>query len=243
MFNQTYSYEIAQAIHNHLKAHDFEYNFDEDRGVFNFLLALHGKAKALIYHIIVHEHGFTSSAQYPLGPDASDEACINTMSRFLHRANFGLRNGNFEMDLNDGEINYKVYCSCRGLEAPSDEMVEENILCAAAMFRRYEPGILGILFNGMNDKDANEHCENSHSGLLSQLDELNARLEALQRGKSEEEDKDEDEDNDDGEGFSLEEFLKRLRENAQPNQGNDGDDDEDDDDGVFDDDIDIIDAE
>lgn len=233
MTNRSYSKHIAKAIRNHLDEHDFHYNFDEGRGVFNLLMGVGGKAKTLIYHIIVDEHNFVTNARYPLGPSSEDDACMNTMARFLSRANNGLRNGNFELDLDDGDISFKSFCCCRGLVAPSDEMVAESIQCPAAMFDKYEAGILGILFNGMSDKKAEEHCENNKGNILSKLEELKARLEALGHGDSVEVEDSGDTDSNNEDSFSVEEFLRMLAENAAS--------DNDDEDDMFD--ADIIDAE
>lgn len=220
----SYSDAIAQAIRRHLDEHTFKYSFDENRGVFTLLLGVSGKAKTLIYHLIVHEHGFTASARYPLGPSSSDEECLNTMSRFLTRANYALRNGNFELDLDDGEINFKSYCNCRGLAEPSDEMVEESIQCPAAMFDKYEAGLLGILFQGMSDKEALERCESSKSNLLSKLEELKAQLEAMRDERSSLEEDDDEDDIPEGKDppISFEEFLRMLE------AGDDDEDEEDD---------------
>lgn len=218
MTNRSYSRHIANAIRSHLDAHDFHYNFDDELGVFNLLMGVGGKAKTLIYHIIIDEHNFVTNARYPLGPSSEDDPCMNTMARFLTRANNGLRNGNFELDLDEGNINFKSFCCCRGLIAPSDEMVAESIQCPAAMFDKYEAGILGILFKGMSDKEAEEHCENSKGNILSRLEELKTHLEALGAMGSEENADSVDSGNAE-EGFSIEEFLRMLAENAS--SGND----------------------
>lgn len=218
MTNRSYSKHIANAIRNHLDDHNFHYSFDDERGVFNLLMGVGGKAKTLIYHIIVDEHNFIANARYPLGPSSEDDTCMNTMARFLTRANNGLRNGNFELDLNDGDISFKSFCCCRGLISPADEMVAESIQCPAAMFDKYEAGILGILFKGMSDKEAEEHCENSKGNILSRLEELKAHLEALGATNSEENADSVDSD-DAEEGFSIEEFLRMLAENASSDNG------------------------
>lgn len=223
MKTRSYSQDIANAIHDHLKSHDFKYNFNEDRGVFNFTIGVSGKVKTFVYHIIVSDHGFTSSARYPLGPTSRDMDTLNTMARFLTRANNGLRIGNFEMDLDDGEIDYKVHCSCRGIEA-SDEMIAESIQCPTAMFEKYEDGILGILFRGMSDKEAAEHCENSKGSILSKLEELKARLEEMEGDKSRNEEETDvtSEDNVDDEEnipFAFDAFLRMLAEKAADAEG------------------------
>ncbi len=218
MITRSYSNHIANAIRSHLDNHDYHYNFDDELGVFNLLMGLSGKVKTLIYHIVVDEHNFVVNARYPLGISSEDDACMNTMARFLSRANCGLRNGNFELDLDDGDISFKSFCCCRGLTAPSDKMIAESIQCPAAMFDKYEAGILGILFKGMSDKEAEEHCENSKGNILSRLEELKAHLEALGATNSEE-NADSIDSDDAEEGFSIEEFLRMLAENASSDNG------------------------
>lgn len=232
MINRSYSRPIAKAIRNHLDTHNFHYNFDDELGVFNLLMGVGGKAKTLIYHIIVDEHNFVTNARYPLGPSSDDEACMNTMARFFARANYGMRNGNFELDMNDGDINFKSFCCCRGLAAPSDEMVAECIQCPAAMFDKYEAGILGILFGNMTDQEAEAHCENTKGNILSKLEELKSQLEALGATVSEE-NPDSGASGDAEEGLSFDEFLRMLAEHAAS--------DNDEEDGMSD--AEIIDAE
>lgn len=66
------------------------------------------------------------------------------MAEFICRANYGLKNGNFELDMRDGEIRYKSFVDCEGL-TPTTEMVRNSIHCPAAMFDRYGDGIVDII--------------------------------------------------------------------------------------------------
>lgn len=80
------------------------------------------------------------------------------MAEFVCRANYGLRDGNFEMDFNDGELRYKCYVNCAD-RLPSVEAVEKSITCPAAMFSRYSDGIVQILFSDISPADAVARCE------------------------------------------------------------------------------------
>lgn len=231
MKHHSYSETIAEAIIDYLDKEDYRYTFKADRGTIQLLLGVDGKVKTLIYQIILHDHGFTVSARYPLGPSPKDSQ-MTTMALFLTRANYKLRNGNFELDLDEGDINYKAYCNCRGIAAPSDEMVEESIHCPAAMFRRYEAGIQGILFHDMSDKEAIERCEGDHMSLLDKLEELKARLDALKRAGDEDIDIDEEEEADnDGENIDVDilppfdNFLQMLAERTGSGRGEDSEED------------------
>lgn len=82
------------------------------------------------------------------------------MAEFICRANYGLKNGNFELDMRDGEIRYKSFVDCEGL-TPTTEMVRNSIHCPAAMFDRYGDGIVDIIFGNSTAKEAVAKCEKS----------------------------------------------------------------------------------
>lgn len=214
MTNRSYPREIADIIDAFLTGGDWKYRFDEDKGIFELNMTIPDRAKVLNFHILVTDVGFTSLARYPLGPDCNNDEEMNTMTRFLTRANYGLRVGNFEMDLEDGEIRYKVHCSCKGT-LPTEEMVEESILCSVAMFRKYGPGILDILFKGVSDKEAIRTCEGGTSGLVAELLARLARKKAEEAAEAEEEPQ---------VHVSFEDFLRRMAEQAADKAGEDPED-------------------
>ena len=74
------------------------------------------------------------------------------------QANYGLRNGNFELDMRDGEIRYKVFVDCDGV-IPSREVIKGSIIIPAMMFERYSPGILDVVFKGVSAAEAIGQCE------------------------------------------------------------------------------------
>ena len=104
-----YSLEIADAIHTHIKESELRLvSFDETLGSFSFNMQL---ACQLSTNIIIRvgEDSFTTMAVCPVRPDTSDAELMARMAEFVCRANFGLKNGNFEFDFTDGELRYKCY--------------------------------------------------------------------------------------------------------------------------------------
>lgn len=91
-----------------------------------------------------------------------------TMAEFVCRANYGLKNGNFEFDMREGEIRFKCFVDCEGI-APTVEIIRNSIHCPAAMFEQYGDGIVGILFGNMSAKDAVSKCESSPIEELSAI--------------------------------------------------------------------------
>lgn len=79
---------------------------------------------------------------------------IAALTEFLARANFGLPLGNFEIDCNDGEFNFKnsIDIADGTLTAA---MVQTLVVFSLECFNRYLPGIRAVL-NGDTPRDAIE---------------------------------------------------------------------------------------
>lgn len=160
MKNRTYSKSIANVINSFLNEDDWHFSFDDKHGLFRFGLNLKGRIKKVSYIIDVKDDEYVVYAISPLGADDDNEKVMATMADFLCRANYGLKNGNFELDMRDGEIRYKCFVDCEGI-TPTSEMVRNSIHCPAAMFDRYGAGIVDIIFGNATAKEAIAKCEKS----------------------------------------------------------------------------------
>lgn len=168
MKNRTYSKSIANAISSFLTEDDWHFSFDDQRGLFKFGLNLKGRIKNVSYIVDVKEDEYVVYAISPLGADEDDEKMMATMADFLCRANYGLKNGNFELDMRDGEIRYKCFVDCEGI-TPTSEMVRNSIHCPASMFDRYGAGVVDIIFGNATAKEAIAKCEKSPAEELRAL--------------------------------------------------------------------------
>lgn len=153
-----YSQAIVDNIRDFLESDGWNYRFEEDKGLFRFGLNLKAKINKINYVIHVKEDEFCVYAVYPLGVDPEDQEIMTVMTEFICRANYGLRNGNLELDVRDGEIRYKSFVDCDG-QLPSQEVIQNSIYCPAAMCRRYASGVVGVIYGGMTAEDAVNMCE------------------------------------------------------------------------------------
>lgn len=160
MKNRTYSKSIADAINSFLTEDDWHFSFDDQRGLFKFGLNLKGRIKNVRYIVDIKDDEYVVYAISPIGADEDDEKMMAIMAEFICRANYGLKNGNFELDMRDGEIRYKSFVDCEGL-TPTTEMVRNSIHYPAAMFDRYGAGIVDIIFGNSTAKEAVAKCEKS----------------------------------------------------------------------------------
>lgn len=158
MNEKTYSKSIADAIQNFLSEDDWHFSFDEQQGLFRFNLSLKGKIKKISYAIGVRENEYVVYGISPVGADNSDDKMMASMAEFICRANYGINNGNFELDMRDGEIRYKSFVDCRNI-MPSPEIVKRSIQCPAAMFERYGEGIVDVILGNGAAKEAVDKCE------------------------------------------------------------------------------------
>lgn len=80
--------------------------------------------------------------------DKRDVVC-----RYITRANYGLRNGNLEMDLDDGEVRYKTYFYAKN-RIPNQEEIERYVDISFLTLDRYAEGLMKILYADLDDKAA-----------------------------------------------------------------------------------------
>lgn len=82
------------------------------------------------------------------------------MIEFLTRANYGLLIGNFEMDINDGEIRYKTSLDLRDTTLTT-EMVRNIVYNNVFTMKRYLPGIEAVIAGESTPAEAILACEQS----------------------------------------------------------------------------------
>ena len=156
---KTYSAEIAKTIDRFLKEDGWSFSFDEKYGLFKFELHLiKSKIKEINYIIAVKEHEYIVHAIAPIGADNEDKKMMSAMAEFICRVNYGLKNGSFQLDMEDGEVQYKVFVDCEGI-IPSKEIVQNSILCPAAMFEHYGSRIADIIFGNFTSPPPAEQWE------------------------------------------------------------------------------------
>ena len=160
--------EGIQAVRGMLDSHDVKYTYDDARdGRYVFALTYrlsHSKlsqANVLISVIASRRNPEICSrilSYCYIGVKAEEETMAN-VAEFLHRANYGLTFGNFELDYNDGEIRYKMALNCTD-KIPGDDAVRDALIIPLSMIERYGDGLLSVMMSSVAPKDAIEKIEN-----------------------------------------------------------------------------------
>ncbi len=70
---------------------------------------------------------------------------FGSVSEYLHRANFGLVHGNFEVDFVDGEVRYKYSVEVDNPNNLSNASLDKCVVLPCLMFNRYGAGLLKLM--------------------------------------------------------------------------------------------------
>lgn len=139
--------DMIDRVRDFMDKDDWKYEYDGERQLIRAGVNLKCKLQSVRLFISFNENGYTAVVVPPL---KADEANRTNVMEYLTRANYGLRNGNFEMDLGDGEVRYKVYVNTKGVSDISDEIIEDSIMLPVVMMDRYGDGIAALMF-GFSD--------------------------------------------------------------------------------------------
>ena len=141
--------EIIDAVRDYLDADDWHYEYDAERNVIRAGVELKRKLKNARMIIRFRK---TDYNVYMISPVSADAENLGEVLRFAAMANYGLANGNFEVDVEDGEIRYKSYVDCDGLEKLPKELFDDGINACWAMMDRYGNGFAALAM-GFSDAD------------------------------------------------------------------------------------------
>lgn len=139
--------ETCKVIKKWLDDHKWRHDFSAPRSLFKMGVALKCTIPSVRVIIDVRESFYLVYAILPI----TCYRCLDKMERFLSMANFGLINGNFEVDVRDGEIRYKTYVNLRGVSSLSTQIVEDSIICACLTVRKYADGIARICLSAESE--------------------------------------------------------------------------------------------
>jgi hypothetical protein len=131
---------IQEAVTAYIEARDWPYTTDE-RGVVSF--PGFGSNGAWTVYLAPREDDEQILVHSVVPEDAPVER-RRDLALFLTRANFGLVLGNFELDLDDGELRYKTSIDVEDVEIV-DKLIDNLVLANVATTDRYLPGIRAVL--------------------------------------------------------------------------------------------------
>lgn len=147
-----YSSDIRDQVQALLDETGIKAQFEDKAGVGVFAISMKLRCKLQTARMLVllREDNFSTLTTIPLSADENYRLAV---AEYLTRANFNMRNGNFEMNMEDGEIRFKTYCHASNgqLDAAGARLC---ILLPFLMIDRYGDGLLEVLFGFRSPKEA-----------------------------------------------------------------------------------------
>lgn len=186
------------------------------------------KTQVAAYHIVMKvEAEFEMFQIFGYAPVVMPEGSRRAIAEAVARANYGLRIGKFELDMNDGELRYHIAHILT--EGNLDPVVADRCIdTTMAMLDRYFPAMLSVAFGNEPAEEAimfaecGPRCTESDEDGDSDGDEddsdISAELEALLSADEEDDDDDEDgeEEDEPADDMDASADAKALLEHQSP---------------------------
>ena len=153
-----YSSVLRDALQSFFDSSGITVSFSEKGGygIFSFRVKVRSKLQNVQTIVIVREDNYSALITLPL---AADEDHRLAVAEYLTRANFNLRIGNFELNMESGEIRYKTYVA--SMDAPDPVIIRNSIFLPLAMIDRFGDGLLEVLFGFRSPKEAFDAIANT----------------------------------------------------------------------------------
>ena len=139
-----YSESIAKSIDAYLREQNWAFDFDEIGGIFTVEADLACKLGVALVVYQVTEGAFLC---YTTIADEAPAEMRAIVGEYLHRANYGLPNGNFEFDYEEGSIHFKTYFECPD-GVPTAKQLNDSMAIGLTVFDHYGDGLYELLHSG-----------------------------------------------------------------------------------------------
>lgn len=152
--SMAYSTAISDALASLLSAAGIQASFDEraQHGVFSIRMKLRCRLQSAQMIILVREDSFSTLTTMPLSADVDHRLAV---AEYLTRVNWGMRNGNFELNMADGEIRFKTYVHVGAGEVdPAGARLA--VMLPFVMIDRFGDGLIDVLFGLKTPREAFE---------------------------------------------------------------------------------------
>ncbi|MBR5288141.1 MAG: YbjN domain-containing protein [Clostridia bacterium] len=150
--------ELLDIAAEALDAKNFHYNRNEEKEYIDFKITLSTCKKMGSVRVIIIPNNNNAIATYAVCPQNADESERAAVMEYITRANYGLRVGNFEMDLRDGEVRYKTYLQMQS-DVPPLKTVDRYIALSYLMLEKYGNGLLSVMFGVTSPEEAVKAAE------------------------------------------------------------------------------------
>ena len=142
--------QIVDALRDWLDSDDWHYEYDAERHLIKAGITLDCKLRNARIFIPIRGDGSYIVNIY--SPVSGDPASLDELIKYVAMANYGLANGNFDIDVSDGEVRYKTYVNCKDMKELPAQIIKDSIYAGWCMMDRYGNGIAALAM-GFSDAE------------------------------------------------------------------------------------------
>ena len=155
--NMAYSQPIAEMLRGFFTVSGISAVFEEKPscGLFTLRMKLRCRLQTAQMLVIVREDNYSTLTTIPLSADENSRLAV---AEYLTRANFNMRNGNFELNMETGEIRFKTYVHV-GAGQPDIAAARLAVMLPFFTLDRFGDGLLEVLFGFKSPREAFEAVE------------------------------------------------------------------------------------
>ena len=155
--------ELFDAVCEYMKEQKWRYEYNPEKTMIRSAVKVQCKLQTLRLLIAFGESEF---AVFAIPSLAADAKTVGPVMEYITKLNLAMRNGNFLLNPENGEIRYRTFVNARGLDTLPKDIIAETLLVPAMMFDRYGDGLAALLM-GYSTPDAEIENANRPKGKLS----------------------------------------------------------------------------
>jgi hypothetical protein len=149
------AHEIAEAVRVFLGSFDEAYHYDAAAEQFEFDVELKCRLAGTRLFMAAQDDGLTLYAAVNM---LADPESRHNAAEYIVRANHGLLCGGFEMDMDNGSINYKTFIHCGG--APPAELdMKVGMAMSISALNRFGDGLIDVINNEKTPEEAADEAK------------------------------------------------------------------------------------
>lgn len=145
---------LFQILYQTLSENGWEFDFDDKNEIFR--LEIRGVNSDFHCFIIVDEEQESLLCNTHINQKIPFPKRLE-ICNYINRVNYELANGNFEMDMDDGEIRFRTFLDLENTE-PSHEQLMNLIWNGSQSFDTYFPGVAKIVSEDFTAEEAIAFC-------------------------------------------------------------------------------------
>ena len=145
---------IVSGIRAALDDANLKYSFDEQNEVFQFSFKLDSKLSTTRVFIFARNSDYLIKAVSPIGGVVANSKMMTEIALLAVKINYGLVQGNFDLDFRDGELSFRIGVECTDLDELPIAFVNTTVAIGVKMWEVYGACFLGVIFNNLDSEEA-----------------------------------------------------------------------------------------